>query len=421
MTFSLQDQAISRGDAPPQSVCTNATMLAVILGMTVSILVTFWLRPVAYGPAAALLYIAIFAAPVAFAEIVFNKSHLAPGIGMNYARRDISLSRTLRKLVGLWTIFGAIGLSYWLFPVYGQALYAPFFWLVETFWWALLAVSIPYVALVDMHQEDPKDSLWSVGDKILTLRPGALRDERNFLLGWLVKAYFLPLMYSYLSNEIQSLRDFDFDSMRPSQAVYSFLYSGMLFLDLTIAAAGYMFTLRALGTNIRSTEPTLYGWVVTVMCYAPFWTVVYGGYLDYNQDWSWGAWLWDNEPLYIAWAAAIIVLKTLWAWTALTFGIRFSNLTHRGIITNGPYRWTKHPSYVFKNMFWWLIAIPFIPQDGSLLTALRNCALMAGVNLIYYARAITEERHLMKDPTYVAYADYIRRNGMFRFFSRERD
>ena len=43
---------------------------------------------------------------------------------------------------------------------------------------------------------------------------------------------------------------------------------------------------------------------------------------------------------------------------------------------------------------------------------------MAGVN---GARAITEERHLMKDPTYVAYADYIRRNGMFRFFSRERD
>ena len=83
MTISLQTQALARGDAPPQSVCTNATMLAVVLGMALGILVTFWLRPVTYAPAAALLYITIFAVPVAFVEIAFNKSHLAPGVGMN--------------------------------------------------------------------------------------------------------------------------------------------------------------------------------------------------------------------------------------------------------------------------------------------------------------------------------------------------
>ena len=34
------------------------------------------------------------------------------------------------------------------------------------------------------------------------------------------------------------------------------------------------------------------------------------------------------------------------------FSFRFSNLTHRGIITSGPYRFTKHPSYVSKNIAW---------------------------------------------------------------------
>ncbi|MCE5975150.1 DUF1295 domain-containing protein [Sinirhodobacter sp. WL0062] len=420
MTISLHDQDIARRDAPPQSVCSNATMLAVVLGMAVGIWVTFWLRPLDYAPAAALLYIVIFAVPVAFVEIAYNKSHLAPGVGMNYARRDISLSRTLRKLVGLSAILGVIGVSYWLFPVYDEKLYAPFFWLLETFWWVLAAISIPYVVLVDMHQDEPEDSLWVIGDALLRMQPRRIAREKNFLLGWLVKAYFLPMMYGYLSNEVGSLRSFDFDGSRMPQITYSFLYSGILFLDLTIAVAGYMLTLRALGTNIRSTDTTLSGWLVTIICYSPFWPLLYGKYLAYNTDWSWGAWLWENEPLYIAWAAAIILMKSLWVWTAMSYGIRFSNLTHRGIITSGTYRWTKHPSYIFKNIFWWLIAIPFIPQDGSVLTALQNCALMVGVNLIYYARAKTEERHLMKDPTYVAYAEYIRRNGMFRFLNRAR-
>lgn len=35
----------------------------------------------------------------------------------------------------------------------------------------------------------------------------------------------------------------------------------------------------------------------------------------------------------------------IYAWATIMFGGRFSNLTHRGIITNGPYPWTKHPAY----------------------------------------------------------------------------
>ena len=73
-------------------------------------------------------------------------------------------------------------------------------------------------------------------------------------------------------------------------------------------------------------------------------------------------------------------MLSVYGWAALSFGIRFSNLTHRGIITSGPYRFTKHPAYVAKNISWWLISIPFLPADGSPFTALQLCLGLAGIN-----------------------------------------
>jgi len=40
------------------------------------------------------------------------------------------------------------------------------------------------------------------------------------------------------------------------------------------------------------------------------------------------------------------------------------------------------------------------------------------VNLVYYARARTEERHLSRDPTYVAYALWMNEHGLLRQLGR---
>jgi hypothetical protein len=44
--------------------------------------------------------------------------------------------------------------------------------------------------------------------------------------------------------------------------------------------------------------------------------------------------------------------------------------------------------------------------------------LLALLNLIYYARARTEERHLSRDPTYVAYALWIDQHGLLAGLAR---
>jgi len=103
----------------------------------------------------------------------------------------------------------------------------------------------------------------------------------------------------------------------------------------------------------------------------------------------------------------------IYSLSTITFGIRFSNLTHRGILTNGPYRFTKHPAYVSKNIGWWMVSVPFLSQMGAA-DALRHSALLLALNIIYGLRAYTEERHLSRDPVYREYALWMDQHGMFR-------
>ncbi|HEX2764405.1 MAG TPA: isoprenylcysteine carboxylmethyltransferase family protein, partial [Allosphingosinicella sp.] len=140
-----------------------------------------------------------------------------------------------------------------------------------------------------------------------------------------------------------------------------------------------------------------------------------GGPLDYHpgtlDDNGWAYWL-GGYPLAMTFVAFLLVLLTgIYAWATVAFGIRFSNLTHRGILTHGPYAWTKHPAYVSKNLFWWLATMPFLATTGNLTDVVRNSFLMGVVAGVYYWRARTEERHLSADPAYRDYAAWMERNA----------
>jgi protein-S-isoprenylcysteine O-methyltransferase Ste14 len=111
------------------------------------------------------------------------------------------------------------------------------------------------------------------------------------------------------------------------------------------------------------------------------------------------------------WGAWLVFLTGVYAWATVAFGFRFSNLTHRGILTHGPYAWTKHPAYVSKNLFWWFAVLPFLAVTGNPVDMVRNTVICALVSAVYYWRARTEERHLSSDPTYVEYAEWMARNG----------
>lgn len=408
--------------SPPPSITGPSVTIATLVGALLGGVIVFVIFPHWDRPFAALILVLSVAAPCAAVE--FHRTLHKPECGIDVSRLRFSVSRTVRKIAALWAIVAVLLICYSILPVYRTELYQPFHWLLGNFLAWFLLLSIPYVFLVDAAQVDPRDSLHAWGDFIFNASAKPGKKEMNYLLGWVVKGFFLPLMFSYLASHLGEIRNMELSGLfsavsfqEIARRVYSTFYVTVFFLDVLVATTGYVMTLRLLGTEIRSVEPTVAGWLVAVVCYDPFWPALFDGYFNYTHDRSWGDWLAGTPVFYTLWAAMIAFLILVYAWATVTFGIRFSNLTYRGIVTSGPYRWTKHPAYVSKNLSWWLISIPFLPADGSVWTALPLCLGLLGINGIYFLRAKTEERHLSQDPVYREYAAYIRKHGIFRWLS----
>ena len=336
----------------------------------------------------------------------------APGPG-NWPRVGV-------KSIGLAGSVGFVALLYWMFPEYyqGEPFYGNYYAALKVLLppWALVAV--PYLYWVDRRMREPLDGLWQLGQLLLGRWRGLdLALIGQHLLGWLVKGFFLPLMFTYFCDNLNKLLHYDLKLLYSFPGLYDWAYFFMYFIDVALVSMTYLMALKATDTHIRSSEPTMFGWVIALVCYQPFWSLISKQYIDYDTGVSWGGWLGGVPWLYGVWACLILLLVAVYVWATISFGARFSNLTHRGIITNGPYRYTKHPAYLAKNLSWWLISTPFILSGGGGAT-LRRCLLLGLLNLIYYLRAKTEERHLSLDPVYRRYADWIEVHGLLRGLNR---
>ena len=104
-----------------------------------------------------------------------------------------------------------------------------------------------------------------------------------------------------------------------------------------------------------------------------------------------------------------VLFLLLFVWATISFGSRFSNLTHRGILVCGPYAYLKHPAYVAKIASFFLMYIPFV--GNNFITIVRYCILWGLLAGIYYLRAKTEEAHLRSiGPEYDIYAKEVAQN-----------
>lgn len=347
-------------------------------------------------------------------DLLFRKVHRNSSTGLaGEPLRPLDLTRVAKKSVAFWFILLLFYGVHWVTPQ-SREYFAPFWAAFVTVLPWLLVVTPLYAGYVDRRQIEPDDAYIETFNLLRGLRPADAVAFRSFALGWAVKAFFLPLMFVYLSERIHL-----FTSALGTDPFASFWYfqeyyiNIIFFLDVLIASMGYILTLRVFDSHIRSTETSAFGWIVCLLCYQPFWALT-ETYLAYEQDGlRWSDFVGHLPVAYYAWGVLILALMTMVVVSTTMFGIRFSNLTHRGIITSGPYRWTKHPGYLAKNLSWWLVSVPFLSATGDWLLSLQCCLLLAGVNLIYFARAVTEERHLARDPTYREYQDFIAEHGLF--------
>lgn len=354
------------------------------------------------------------AIPMVLYDVFRLRVHERPSAGMDLhpSQYATNWGRVFTKVVGLIGTLGSIALLYGVFREYHGRFYYPFWNVLKAIWIPVALGAVPYIAWVDRRMPSPQDGYWQVG-AILTGRWREVDRKvlANHARSWIVKGFFLPLMVVYLSKNLNSINGrVDRFNFTKFSGFYDFAWLGLYTVDVGFAVVGYALTFRALDAHIRSAEPSMFGWSVCLACYQPFWGTIERMYLHYEDGLTWGRWLADIPWLHHTWGIAIITCTFVYVWATVTFGIRFSNLTHRGVLTFGPYRWLRHPAYVSKNLSWWLISIPFIPANGDWLEAGRCFIALAMLNGMYALRAYTEEKHLSRDE---AYRDYRSRTPLF--------
>lgn len=224
---------------------------------------------------------------------------------------------------------------------------------------------------------------------------------------WGLKAFFIPL---YAISLIAML---SFTYANPVSSPLAWLALAVAFaytVDLCFGLSGYLMASNSLVSTIRSTQTRLLGWLVCVVCYGPI--VVHLPDLDaiLAKEMTWPADV-RFDPIMVAGAIALVALLVLFVSATVSFGLRFCNLSNRGLISAGPYRWMKHPAYFAHAGNAWILTFIFLPAAHVSLGPAQWLA-PAALTAIYWLRALTEEQHMREDPDYVAYADWIARHGL---------
>jgi protein-S-isoprenylcysteine O-methyltransferase Ste14 len=404
------------------AVCRSYPAIADAFGLTGSLSSA---RGVLSGPYAALAAMVFTALPMAAWSVLVDKVHRRPSTGLDWSQaRPLAevLPIAVVKLSGLWATWAILAAFYaaarWYWS--GSYLFA-----MEVLAFAaapMVALSIPYVIWLDRHLVNQRDGTWHFGAAVLGL--GLIGRETwesaqiaRHWRAWIIKGFFGAFMISILPPGFAQVVEADPAQFMANPVKLAALMVALLFvIDVQIGAVGYLLTLRPLDSHIRSGNPLLAGWLAALMCYPPFvWGIIGPDNQILSYEYAtpgWEHWFGGNTALLWAWGGLLVVLTGVYAWATVVFGIRFSNLTYRGVLTHGPYRYTRHPAYLSKNLFWWASVLPFMVSNGSWADALRNTFFLGVVNGIYYWRARTEEAHLLaEDAKYREYHAWMEQHG----------
>lgn len=296
-----------------------------------------------------------------------------------------------------------------------------FFWLIVFYAIAL----VPYYALLPAIRSKSRIAL--------AFALGSLRDwrsaqfgvaEQQALLTILLKLFFIPVMVNWFIGNAAEVLGHGYQLMRVvgqpqaafldifNQGLYMLLFKLLLMIDVVCFTVGYMVELPFLRNEIKSVDPTMSGWLVCIVCYPPF-NQIFGLLFPWQSpDFP----SFSEPAVHIGVNCALLAAMAIYAWASLALGWRASNLTNRGIVASGPYAWVRHPAYAFKNLAWWIGALPgLVVLFGQSFTAgLWGVTCLGVWSAVYVLRALTEERHLLMLGN--GYTEYMQRVP-YRFVS----
>ncbi|MBU7580055.1 MAG: DUF1295 domain-containing protein [Porphyrobacter sp.] len=383
-------------------------------------------RGVLSGPYAALAAMLFTALPMAAWSILVDKVHLRPSTGIDWrCKRPLPevMPVAVIKLVGLWATWALLAAFYATARWYWTGNYLFSMEVLSFAIFPLVTLSVPYVIWLDRYLVEPRDGCFHFG-AFVAGGGVAGRDQwdgaaiAKHWRAWAIKGFFGAFMISILPPGFAQVVEASPSQLIGNPVEFVMLLVTLLFLvDVQIGTVGYLLTLRPLDSHIRSGNPFLAGWLAALVCYPPFvWGIIGPNDQILSYEYAtpgWAHWFAGNAALLWGWGALLVFLTGIYAWATVVFGVRFSNLTYRGVLTNGPYRYTRHPAYLSKNLFWWASVLPFMVTGEGWLEPLRNCIFLLVVNAIYFWRAKTEEAHLLaEDAKYREYHAWMASHGL---------
>lgn len=239
----------------------------------------------------------------------------------------------------------------------------------------------------------------------------------HFRIAWtsiIVRAFFVPLMLILFINisenahqqfqqivSAYTINDPTLDIYTTCTLWFSLFFILFFLIDTSLALLSYCHSSRMIDSPVKSVDKTGLGWISCIVCYPPWFKFVQWYFVFPTL----GIGNLPDTPIKLILMGLVVLLVGIYAWSTIAFGLRFSNLSYRGMITRGPYRYCRHPAYAAKCLSWW---VQFLPA----LTTYMSIVGMLGWTFIYCLRALTEERHMLSvNKKYALYMKQVR----FRF------
>lgn len=297
----------------------------------------------------------------------------------------------------------------------GVSIYAAFVNDLFLFFPLIIVMSIGYIYFVDRRLLDPEDEYAKIGAMLNKSMPLDKALLKIFILKTAVKFVFIPFMYSGFLGNLAAI--FDTAWQFNAAAINLLIFNIVISLDMLIAIFGYLFSSGIINNRIVDTDSNLLGWIFALLCYPPLVWIMHQ-VNDQQDNLIWQDIIPQDSIFYWLFFLAINISWIIYWLATFEFGMTFSNLSWRRLIDTGVYRYTKHPAYIAKNIYWWLYTLPFMGIAFASAAWWQNILGLTFVSLIYYGRAKSEERHLRKFVEYRQYCDQIDQTGIFRWLKK---
>ncbi|MEN9561206.1 MAG: hypothetical protein RIQ56_479 [Candidatus Parcubacteria bacterium] len=345
-----------------------------------------------------------------------------------------ALHEATLQWIGLLLYLCLILFAWWLLAEYYRPYYKPFFEalpLILTYGPPLTAIALLFAELwIGPAQRGGKE-LGLLIIRSLSGNPSQAWKSANWItirdefLSWVLWGFFLPLNFVEIVRTLGTIRGNEHLVLSDDWVKAQYYIIMMIYGSLIAAITpGYLFSSRLIRTDTKMVDHSWFAWTITLICYDPLVSGVFGRWFDYRADSQGEIWIrpwataFDGWPLMLLIIGGLIIFfELIHLWGEAQFGLRAANISNRGIITTGLYRLTKHPIYVSKCAGWLLIWVPFMAA-GSAIGNLRYMILWGFVCVIYALRGLAEEKLLSKDPEFVRYALWIDKHGMFAWVGR---